>query len=79
MVVKDLLEIRVHNSYGDTFERELENPTCEEVIAEFVSISQQLGYPLGCIYAALMNEAESMKEQIFAAHEHVKEFDSQKQ
>lgn len=79
MITKDLLEIRVHNSYGDTFERELEEPTCKEVITEFVQISQQLGYPLGCIYAALMEEAEGMKEQIFAAHAHVKEFDSQKQ
>lgn len=79
MTTKDLLEIRVHNSYGDTFERELEDPTCKEVITEFVQISQQLGYPLGCIYTALMEEAESMKEQIFAAHNHVKEFDSQKQ
>ena len=68
----EFLEIRVHNSYGDTFERRLEDPTCAEVVREFVNISQQLGYPLGCIYSALLDEAESMKEQIRLAYECVK-------
>lgn len=72
----ELLEIRVHNSYGDTFERELEDPTCTEVVREFVNISQQLGYPLGCIYEALLDEAESMKEQIRVAYKHVEEVEN---
>lgn len=70
----DTLEIRVHNSWGDTFEREVEDPTCEEVIQEFIQIAQQLGYPLGSIYCALMEGAESIKEQIRAADEHIKEY-----
>lgn len=65
---KDLLEIRVRNSYGDSFERELEDPTCSEVIHEFTQISQQLGYSLYQIYNALQNEAEEIKQAIIFDH-----------
>lgn len=73
---KDFLEIRVHNSYGDTFERTLEEPCCSEVVAEFVSIAQQLGYPLGSIYEALLSESESVKHTIQAAYAHIKEIEN---
>lgn len=73
----EFLEIRVHNSYGDTFERKLDDPTCAEVVREFVNIAQQLGYPLGCIYEALLDEAESLKEQIRIAYECVNNIENE--
>lgn len=70
---KDLLEIRVRNSYGDSFERELEDPTCSEVIHEFTQISQQLGYSLYQIYSALQKESEELKQAIMFDYKRITE------
>lgn len=74
----DTLSVKVRNSYGDSFEHDLTDPTCSEVISEFVSIAQQLGYPYGSIYSALLEAGERVKEEIRAASDHIKRCDEQK-
>lgn len=69
--VKDILEIRVRNSYGDSFERTMEEPTCADVMHEFVNIAQRLGYPPGKIYFELLNEAENIKSKVRSSYDDV--------
>ncbi len=61
---KDLIDVKVRNSYGDTFERIEENPTCEDLMNGMVQAAQQLGFSLIQIYFALDKQSEEIKQKI---------------